>query len=63
MSDYNAIEFTEANNIYDILQEYCKEQGLNFLNDNNRDFNRRETLSIFYQFIKRYVVDNNKNKK
>lgn len=62
MSDYNTIEFTEANEIFEILQQYCREQGLNFLGD-NKDFNRREMISMFYQFVKRYIVNDNKNKK
>ena len=63
MSDNGTIEYTNVADMYNNLQTYCREQGVNILSDNNKDFNRREMLSIFHQYIKRYVVSIGDKKK
>lgn len=57
------IQFSDVGDIFDELQKYCREQGINILPEHNKDFNRREMVTIFYQYIKRYVVSSNSDKK
>lgn len=63
MSDNTSIEFIDVSEMFNNLQTYCREQGIDILPENNKDFNRREMTTIFYQYVKRYVVSNGEKKK